>query len=163
MSTSTVPELPRTHSENIELLAHLWEVWQYRHTFLWGALIRWGVAVILVSIIPHVRPQFLLIGRWVLIFPATAVVLTLFSFIHLLGEHQRLLHATRKYVDHAAELTPSGIRQQPQTVIFYFATGAGVIITYLVALVLLSIVNSVYLTSDAAHAAASMLLETQRR
>jgi len=151
-TASTAPTAPT----EIEVADHLWKVWQYRHSFFWGAVVRWGVAVVITSVIPHVRPQFLLVGGWVLLFPLSAVLLTFVSFFHLLGEHQRLVAATEVYLKYAEPHVP----QQPEFAsrlrnpTYSFVTGRGVIMAYLVALLLLSTVNAIYLTNPIARKAA---------
>lgn len=151
-------------SENLELAKHLWEVWHYRHSFLWGALSRWGLAVVFVSVIPHLRPYFLKLGHWVLVFPITAFLLTLVSFFHLLGEHQRLIEATRRYVQLASTLLPDTSSNLPpvRERAYTFATGVGVILMYLVALTLLSVANGIYLMSEPAKEIGDVLIKTAK-
>jgi hypothetical protein len=149
-------------SDSLELAKHLWEVWHYRHGFLWGALVRWGLAVLFVSVIPHLQPQFLLLGKWILVFPITSFLLTVVSFIHLLGEHQRLIEATRRYISIAGTLVPDPSSHLPPTrePAYTFATGVGVIIMYLLALTLLSIANGIYLVSAPAQEIGKALLKS---
>lgn len=151
-----------TSSVNLELARHLWEVWHYRHGFLWGALVRWGLAVLFISAVPHLEPHFLRLGAWVLVFPVTALLLTLVSFFHLLGEHQRLIESTRRYITVARTLLPDDSPSLPpvREPAYTFATGVGVIIMYLVALTLLSVANGVYLLSAPAQEIGEALLKT---
>jgi hypothetical protein len=151
-------------SENLELARHLWEVWHYRHSFLWGALVRWGLAVLFICAVPHLEPHFLRLGAWVLLFPITAFLLTLVSFFHLLGEHQRLIEATRRYISLASALVPEDSPSLPQVgePAYTFATGVGVIIMYLVALTLLSVANGIYLVSEPAKEIGEALLKVSQ-
>lgn len=156
--------MEKIEPDRLELAKHLWEVWHYRHSFLWGALIRWGLAVIFVSIIPHIRPQFLLLGPWVLLFPVMAFLLAVVSFIHLLGEHQRMIEATRRYMGQMTALVPEASSNLPplREPAYAFATGFGVIVIYLVALTVLSVANGVYLMSNQAQAIGKALLESSK-
>lgn len=153
-----------TQSDDLELAKHLWEVWQYRHSFLWGALVRWGLAVLFISIVPHLEPHFLQLGIYVLLFPITAFLLTLVSFFHLLGEHQRLIESTRRYIKLTGALVPEDSSSLPpvKNPAYTFATGVGVIIMYLVALTFLSVANGVYLMSDPAQEIGKALMQTTK-
>lgn len=134
---------------DVESVKHLWDVWQYRHGFFWGALARWGVAVVIVSSIPHVQARFLHAGALVQLFPATALALTIFSSIHLLGEHQRLIAATRTYLTHCGKLAPDSPPPSGRIAKeFTFATGIGVIVLYFVSLSALSAANAWYLYTE---------------
>lgn len=76
----------------------LWEEWKYRHEAFWGALYRWGMATVFVTIAPYLLPDLIKkLGLAVLVFPFIAFLLALFASWHMASEYMRLVSVTAKY------------------------------------------------------------------
>ncbi|MEH3037891.1 MAG: hypothetical protein PGN23_15605 [Sphingomonas adhaesiva] len=68
----------------------LYKEWEYRHRAFWLSFNIWSVAVSLCILGPFIKPQMLEFGWLIVMLPLFGVAVSLFAWIHLLGEAKRM-------------------------------------------------------------------------
>lgn len=80
------PENPKTNTALNEAQL-LWEEYKYRHDLIWQRTFTFTTAIILISILPYVQKEVVLVLRWwILIAPVLAVCLAAFGLAVMLNE-----------------------------------------------------------------------------
>jgi hypothetical protein len=71
----------------LEICQYLWEEYKYRHDHIWVRIFQFTTAVVLISIIPYVKPDIAKqLGSWILMAPALATVLGIFVLVVMRNE-----------------------------------------------------------------------------
>jgi hypothetical protein len=65
-----------------KLYQYLWEEFKYRHDLIWQRIFQFTTAIVLISIIPYIRPEIVgLLGDRILLAPMLAIFLALFVLL----------------------------------------------------------------------------------
>jgi hypothetical protein len=84
--------------EEKQAIQLLWCEWKYRHDLFWKLLFKFAGAVIVLWIIPFLKPEVFRFQPWIaLAFPAAAVIMSLFSAWVLAAEQKRFEMVNKKY------------------------------------------------------------------
>ncbi len=104
----------------------LWNEWKYRHSVYWNLLFRFGGAIVVLWVIPFVRPEVFAPWRGIAsLFPLTALALSVFSTWLLAAEQSRLSAIRRKLCQKCPALGDSelpailAVRLAPAIVVLY--------------------------------------------
>lgn len=133
--------------EQKQAIQLLWEEWKYRHDLFWKLLFRWAGAVIVLWVIPFLKPEIFKFRAWVaLIFPAAAFILSLFSAWILGAEQGRFSMVNKKYDELRVEFLPPRMpRKTRLDRLFARRIGAGIVLLYGFGFAALSVVVGYFL------------------
>jgi len=126
----------------------LWEEVKYRHDTYWNSFFKWGSAIIIVSIIPWIKPELITqLGKLIIVFPVIAFLLSIFAAWHLLSEYARLLKVMQKYRLVQGPYQPKQISGSDLILPKFWMQPIGVVVvlTMLLGITFLSIINVILL------------------
>jgi hypothetical protein len=125
----------------------LWEEWKYRHDLFWKSLFRWAGAVVVLWVVPFLKPEIFKFRPWIaLIFPAAAIILSLFSAWILGAEQGRLAMVSKKYDELRKEFLPPRMPKDTRLNRFFgWPIGRSVVFAYGFGFAALSLVVGYFL------------------
>ena len=128
---------------NLEWAKMLWDEWKYRHDRFWRSLFRFASAVIIVSIVPYVKPELIeKLGNVIVVFPVLAILISLGACWLLAAEYQRLRMVGKRYDDLRGNYVPPRMPSKKWwQKVLKWSIGWVVALSFGIAFVALSIVN----------------------
>jgi hypothetical protein len=133
--------------EQKQAIELLWNEWKYRHDLFWRLLFQFAGAVIVLWVIPFLKPEIFKSRPWIaLVFPAAAAILSLFSAWILGAEQRRLTMVSKKYDELRGEFLPPRMPRETRLDRFFaWRIGAGIVLFYGFGFTVLSIVVGYFL------------------
>ena len=92
VTMDTAPE--KEYNEWAELI---WEEYKYRHDLYWKSIYLWGGAATAIFIAPFFKPELIVLGSAIFIFPVVGLAISLIGAWHLASESERLGVVGAKY------------------------------------------------------------------
>lgn len=92
-----IEEHEKNPSESKNLAQLYYTEWEYRHKFYWSYLYKWYAAIVIVQVVPYIKPEIIFIlGNGIFIFPIISTILTIIATWHLLAEEKRVVFTRRQ-------------------------------------------------------------------
>lgn len=143
MSTETETQISRSEAAKL-----LWDEFKYFHEQYWSAFYKFGFMIVLVNVIPYLKPDIVCtIHLRVIMFPIVGILMTLAGTWILSARYQRLAMMKKKYDEVLSKnfLPDRMPRNHWWEKIVTFRLGVIVFIVFGVGLLMLSVANIIIL------------------
>ena len=102
-----------TDADNLEQAKYFWVEYKYRHDMIWQRIILVTPVIVLISIIPYIKPEITAtLGSWILLAPALAFLLAVFMILVLKNELDLFWTIKQAYRRKQNELLDSDLKHQ---------------------------------------------------